>query len=381
MKVIRIASWIAVIGMVCAAGMASAQTRVLLAHIAPFAEEEATSVSITITDGTGTEVVDEDDLEYGDFTEYLDIPDGAGEYLIEVTQTGASDPSVSRNQSLADNTDYTIAFIGDGDSQLTEFTLLVLTDDNSETDAGFGRTRIVHGAPFSSTLDGTRVSVRTDDGDVIVEDLPYPQNTGFLALEVGTYDLKIANVDGSENLIDPEPVELEDGDIVTFFATGDGSNQDLGVLAIPGGFLPLEDPVDLSFSGSWFNPDTNGQGFSIEAVPSGDRLLVYWFTFNAEGTAQAWYTADTSGEGGSFKDNVATMTVFETTGGKFDDSDATATTTAVGTLTIEFTSCDTGNAEYDIMDDSVEGDLEGSFDIERITPVVNCTATFDDVDL
>ncbi|MGD9048359.1 MAG: hypothetical protein PVF77_09915, partial [Anaerolineae bacterium] len=59
----------------------------------------------------------------------------------------------------------------------------------------------------------------------------------------GEYDLKITNADGTVTLIDPMPVTLNDGDIVSLFAVGDGANQPLGVFAWPsdqvGFLLPL----------------------------------------------------------------------------------------------------------------------------------------------
>ena len=70
------------------------------------------------------------------------------------------------------------------------------------------------------------------------------------------------------------------------------------------------------------------------------------------------------------------MTVFEATGGRFNDPDAEVSNDEVGTLTVEFTSCTEGTAEYDLTVGGEE--LEGSFDIERISPVVDCTATFED---
>jgi hypothetical protein len=57
----------------------------------------------------------------------------------------------------------------------------------------------------------------------------------YIELPAGEYDLKITTPGGGTTLIDPKPVTLNDGDIVSAFATGDGGNQPLGVFALPSG--------------------------------------------------------------------------------------------------------------------------------------------------
>jgi hypothetical protein len=54
-------------------------------------------------------------------------------------------------------------------------------------------------------------------------------------LPAGEYDLKITTPGGATTLIDPVAVTLNEGDIVSAFATGDGANQPLGVFALPSG--------------------------------------------------------------------------------------------------------------------------------------------------
>ncbi|MFW6136282.1 MAG: hypothetical protein ACOC7N_05630, partial [Chloroflexota bacterium] len=57
------------------------------------------------------------------------------------------------------------------------------------------------------------------------------------------YDLKITAPGGSPTLIDPFLVAFEEGDILSLFAVADGTNQPLGVFALPSGqpgfLLPL----------------------------------------------------------------------------------------------------------------------------------------------
>lgn len=372
MKKTVTARWVLGTLALCFAGVTSAQTRVLVAHLAPFADTpEGTSVNILVD---GTEVLT--GVQFGEFSDYLTIEGGAGTYTIDVLPTGDVNPAITETVTLADDTDYTAAAIGDGTNQVLD--LLLLEDDNSAPAAGQVKVRVVHAAPFADTTDGTRVSIRTASGDVVggLSDVPYPVASEYLQLPEGTYDLKVTSVDGSTNLIDPLPVDLSAGAILTLFAVGDGVNQPLGILALPVGLLELRTPIDLSLNGSWFNDGTDGQGFSFEVIPAQNRLVAYWFTFDANGTQRVWFTADTLQEGGSFDGRNATLVVFETTGGAFDQG-TEVTTSSVGTLEVEFTSCTTATATYD-LNDSASGMLMGTFTLTRLSPVVSCTLSFDE---
>jgi hypothetical protein len=81
------------------------------------------------------------------------------------------------------------------------------------------------------------------DGTVILDDVSFGATAGYLELPAGEYDLKITSPDGGTTYIDPLPVTLADGDVVSAFAVGDGANQPLGVFAWPsdavGFLLPL----------------------------------------------------------------------------------------------------------------------------------------------
>ncbi|WP_051928277.1 hypothetical protein, partial [Nitrosococcus oceani] len=98
--------------------------------------------------------------------------------------------------------------------------------------------------------------------------------------------------------------------------------------------------INFGHSGTWYNPSTSGQGFLIDVIPSRGELFVAWFTFNSDGTGQRWFTAQ-----GPFENNRGELTLFETTGGVFNDPTPVATT-EVGTLNIEFQSCTNGTVSF-----------------------------------
>ncbi len=121
------------------------------------------------------------------------------------------------------------------------------------------------------------------------------------------------------------------------------------------------------FNGAWVNPATNGQGLLVDIYPTTDLLFAAWFTFDDGAVAsksggvgsseQRWMTAS----GALGDNNVVELTLYNTSGGVFDDP-AAIDTVAVGSMTIDFIDCSSGLVTYDLDDSS----LTGSFPIQRV---------------
>ena len=120
--------------------------------------------------------------------------------------------------------------------------------------------------------------------------------------------------------------------------------------------------INAGMDGAWFDPDTAGQGFFIDAYPDpegGNFIFVSWFTYGDEtASGQRWLTAQ-----GGFAGSTAEIDVFETTGGSFDDPKPISTT-KVGTMIIDFTDCSNAQLTYSLPADSAEGDIA----ITRVIP-------------
>ncbi|MGK2925873.1 MAG: hypothetical protein ACSLE2_09640 [Lysobacterales bacterium] len=113
--------------------------------------------------------------------------------------------------------------------------------------------------------------------------------------------------------------------------------------------------VNAGHSGAWYNENTPGQGFLIDAYPNPNGpnfIFVAWFTFS-EGTESAhrWLTAQ-----GEFAGSTAEIAVHETTGGRFDDPQP-VNTEQVGTMSIDFTDCSNAQLSYSLFDEGAEGDM------------------------
>jgi hypothetical protein len=118
--------------------------------------------------------------------------------------------------------------------------------------------------------------------------------------------------------------------------------------------------IDATFTGSWYDPDQNGQGLFVEILPD-HRVTAYWFTFDPAGMQQAWFAG-----AGIYTGNVATFaSVAMPTGGRWipDFEAAKVVDKAWGTMTLTFDGYDRGKVEFK----SVLGYGTGSMNLQRLT--------------
>lgn len=344
---------------ISASGLVFAQANVTVAHFAPFADTlEGTSVSILLNGETALE-----NVEFKTFTTPIEL--AAGDYTIDVVPTGATDPAISGDFTLMDGTDYTVFAAGNG--TLQDLELLALVDDNTPPAAGNVKIRVFHAAPFADTLEGTEVSIRTAGGDLVggLQGVPFGVGSDYLELPADTYDLKVASNDGTVNFIDPLPVELPEGAVVTLFAVGDGANQPLGIIAVPVGELELRTPVNENALGIFQLKSDTGEvlanhGFNFSPIAAQNRVAGNWFEYDENGNP-FFLTFDS--EAGGFDGEMATTTLFQTSG------TPNQTTEAIGTIIFGVQDCRTIMAEVTIGDDAPV-----MYQGTRLTPNAVCPA-------
>jgi hypothetical protein len=113
--------------------------------------------------------------------------------------------------------------------------------------------------------------------------------------------------------------------------------------------------INAGMDGAWFDPDTSGQGFFIDAHPQpegGNFIFVAWFTYGDEtASGLRWLTAQ-----GGFEGSTAEIDVYETTGGSFDDPEPVDTIKA-GTMSLDFTDCSNALLTYSLPEENAEGDM------------------------
>ena len=137
--------------------------------------------------------------------------------------------------------------------------------------------------------------------------------------------------------------------------------------------------VDLNqhgLTGSWYEPATSGQGFEVEvfsdlSAPGTGLVQVSWFTYDTVvggAERQRWYTLSgpvTSGQ------PTASLTIYQNTGGNFNALPIT-TAQAVGTATLTFGTCTSGQLSYSFTDGTGR---TGTIPLTRLTQNVTCSTT------
>lgn len=150
------------------------------------------------------------DVAFGTISSYL--PVAAGTYNIKVCAAGTTTCVIDANLTFADGVKYTVA----ATNLLASIEAQVITD-GAVFDAANAQVRVVH---FSA--DTPAVDVLTQDGTAtIVNNLAYPNATGYLTLPANTYDLKVcADADNTLCPLDPAPLTLAAGTAYSVFAIG-----------------------------------------------------------------------------------------------------------------------------------------------------------------
>lgn len=319
--------------------------RVNVAHFAPFADTiDGTAVDIAVN---GTVALP--NVKFKDFTaEPVELD--AGTYTIDVIPVGATEPAITGEFTLTDDTDYFVYAVGNNTTQPLELRALVDTVD--APDAGNLNLRVVHAAPFAMDLAATEVSIRTAGGAVVngLVGVPYNVDSGFFQVPEGNYDLKVASNDGSVNYIDPLPADLPAGADVTVFAVGDGVNQPLGIIAFPVGELDTRTPVDNRSNGMWEIIEGSGTGFVLQPMPSQNRVVGTWYTYDMDGNP-TFLTFDscleqgmdmgmfTCSTPGAFDGTMATTSLYSSAGGGPNEDDEVVVT-KVGEIDFEILGCE-----------------------------------------
>jgi len=181
--------------------------RLTVGHFAPFANTvDGTSVTVRVN---GADALT--NVKFGDFTNYIALG-AAGRYRIEVIPTGAQTAAITQDVDLAAG-DHTVLAVGGANSQTLG--LLALSDNNTAPAAGQAKIRVVHAAPFASTLDATAVSIRNENNAVVggLSSVPFRVASGYLEIPAGRVDLAVANPAGTTTFIDVKPVTLAAGSI------------------------------------------------------------------------------------------------------------------------------------------------------------------------
>lgn len=152
----------------------------------------------------------------------------AGDYQIRVTLEGSLDPVYdSGSVTLSDGDDLTLAAVPNVSGGPAAVTLLALGPTGSaevldiNTPTGL---RIGHLSPDTDPVD---IVV---DGNVYLDDAPFPAVTDVDLLPADTYAVSITTADGTAIAYGPEDLDLEAGTLYTVLATDFNANLTVDIL-------------------------------------------------------------------------------------------------------------------------------------------------------
>jgi hypothetical protein len=204
---------------------------------------DAPSVDVFVNDA---KVAALSGAEFGDLTAYVAVPGGTYSIKVCATADNTLCPIGPVDLTFDAGKKYTIA----ATNLLASIEAKVLVDAPTPT-AGKTQVRVVH---FSA--DTPAVDVLTQDGSAkVVENLAYPDATGYLTLDGGSYDLKVcAAADNTVCPLDPGPLSLANGTSYSVFAIGsltggEGVEGLTAAVGVDGVAAPATDTVE-TVSGS-----------------------------------------------------------------------------------------------------------------------------------
>jgi hypothetical protein len=120
------------------------------------------------------------------------------------------------------------------------------------------------------------------------------------------------------------------------YSAGHSFNYDTGANAAP--------VLDSGFSGAWYDPSHDGEGFIVE-VHEQNKALVYWFSYTTDGQ-QRWMLGLGDIKGGTITVSELVRTQGGRFGANFNPKDVTAST--LGALSITFRDCNSATVNYSV---------------------------------
>ena len=127
--------------------------------------------------------------------------------------------------------------------------------------------------------------------------------------------------------------------------------------------------INQGLNDTWYNMDTNGQGFFIITYPELKTMFLTWFTYDTVRPDESvpftlgepghrWMTAY-----GNYEGNRAELAITMTAGGIFDSGQPVPENSPDGTMIVEFEDCASGTVRYDITSINSQGEVP----IQRVT--------------
>jgi len=151
-------------------------------------------------------------LEFGDMTDFIELPAGFYDIAIAPAETSIDDAVYTADGvALVEETVVTLAAVGLLEGEVQPFTVQPLVEDYSALSTNLSRVSVFHAIP-----DAPPVNI-VANGEILVQGLGYPgtfgpDSDGFVNADIlsGTYELEVQLEDGT-TVLDLGSVELNPG--------------------------------------------------------------------------------------------------------------------------------------------------------------------------
>jgi hypothetical protein len=166
------------------------------------------------------------ELPFGETSGWVAVP--AGEHQVQVTAAGAELETavIDANVTLEEGAAYEVAATGLLAEIEPQVNQVNLSDVGTE-DEPMARVRVVHASP-----DAPAVDVAVKGGDVLIENLAFPEASDYLSVPAGSYDLEVRPTGTSDVALDLPGVSFDAGMVYTIYAIGQTADETLTVLPV-----------------------------------------------------------------------------------------------------------------------------------------------------
>ena len=143
---------------------------------------------------------------------------------------------------------------------------------------------------------------------------------------------------------------------------------------------PPAQGFDARQSGSWFDPNTGGQGLEMTIIPAGNGsngvVFAAWFTFDPAGRSddplhQHWFTLQ--GDLATATNGKVTLPIYRIIGGAFDGA-PTQNYSQVGHATLTMQDCDSAQLDYQFDTTEVTHAFAGLAGTSHLVKIGGCSA-------
>lgn len=235
---------LALVGAMAGTAAAADNAWVRVVHASP----DAPNVDVWVD---GSKVLT--DVPFTAVSDYLEVP--AGDHNFQVVATGTTSPAViDADVTLEAGKAYTVAATG----MLASIAPVVLTDDLATVE-GKSKLRVFHASPSAPAS----VDVAVTGGPILVDGLAYPEASGYLTVDPGSYDLEIRAAGDTAAAL-------------TLSATLEGG-KNYTAIAMDGGEAGVQVIVAVDaemISDTAMTPARSGQATTIGLIMLGAAILV-----------------------------------------------------------------------------------------------------------